>query len=546
MRLISGPAIALAALGVSARVLASPASPKLDAALQTSPPGTVRVIVRTAPGQATKVSDGLRNRGRAVFKQYTLIDAVATQATADDLAALQADPAVVGISIDAVVAGTAVTAPTSDASTLLSTLRLPLQSVSGKGVGIAVVDSGITLNGDFSNVSFYDFTSGVPSAPYDDFGHGTHVSGLIAGKGSLSQGTYTGIAPRAKLIEFKTLDVQGCALTSTVIAAIEFAVANKNALGIDIINLSLGHPIFESVQTDPLVLAVEAATRAGIVVVVAAGNVGRSRTTGAPGYAGILSPANAPSAITVGALDTKNTTARSDDAVAAYSSRGPTWYDALAKPDLVAPGQSLIADAAIGSTLYAALPNAQISGNGGIARYMRLNGTSMAAAVTSGVAALVIEASRNAYGVTPTPAAVKSILMYTALPLGGVDALTQGHGALNASGAVALTIAAGAAGWPAAGFDGLVTPPTTTIGGETWRWSQAAESSDTVVWGTADGATLPVWAQTVVWGTVSFDGDTVVWGTYDSDTVVWGTNDSDTVVWGTNDTVVWGSTNGVN
>jgi serine protease AprX len=248
----------------------------------------------------------------------------------------------------------------------------------------------------------------------------------------------------------------------------------------------------------------------------------------------------------VGALDTKNTTSRSDDVVAPYSSRGPTWYDALPKPDLVAPGQSLIADAAIGSTLFAALPNAQVAGTGGVARYMRLSGTSMAAAVTSGVAALVIEASRDAFGVTPTPAAVKAILMYTALPLGGVDALTQGHGALNASGAVALTIAAGAAGWPAAGFDGLVTPPTTTIGSETWTWSQAAESGDTVVWGTTDGATEPAWAQTVVWGTVSFEGDTVVWGTYDSDTVVWGTYDLDTVVWGTNDTVVWGTTNGVN
>jgi serine protease AprX len=514
MKVFSGLAIMVAALGVNARVLASPASPKLDAALQASPSGTARVIVRVVPGQAANVADGLRKRGRAVFKQYTLINAVAAEATADDLAALQADPAVAGVSIDAMVGGTANTSQTQDASALLSTLRLPLQSVTGKGVGIAVVDSGLAVNGDFSAVSFYDFTSSVPGAPYDDYGHGTHVSGLINGKGSMSQGAYTGIAPRAKLIEFKVLDAQGHALTSTVIAALEFAVANKDALGID--------------------------------VVVAAGNVGRNVTTGAPGYAGILSPGNAPSAITVGALDTKNTTSRSDDVVAPYSSRGPTWYDALPKPDLVAPGQSLIADAAIGSTLFAALPNAQVAGTGGVARYMRLSGTSMAAAVTSGVAALVIEASRDAFGVTPTPAAVKAILMYTALPLGGVDALTQGHGALNASGAVALTLAAGAAGWPAAGFDGLVTPPTTTIGSETWTWSQAAESGDTVVWGTTDGATEPAWAQTVVWGTVSFEGDTVVWGTYDSDTVVWGTYDLDTVVWGTNDTVVWGTTNGVN
>jgi len=156
--------------------------------------------------------------------------------------------------------------------------------------------------------------------------------------------------------------------------------------------------------------------------------------------------------------------------------------------------------------------------------------------VTSGVAALVIDASRSASGVSPSPATVKAILAYTALPLDGVDNLTQGHGALNASGAVALATALGGAGWPATNFDGLVSPPTTTIGAETWTWAQAAEWSDTVVWGTADGSGVPAWAQTVVWGTVDFEGDTVVWGTFDGDTVVWGTYD----------TVVWGTTNGVN
>jgi len=541
MRFIAGLSIALAAFGVNARVLASqPSQSKLDAALQALPPGLIHVIVRTNPGQAAKVADNLRKQGRQVFKQYAVIDAVSTDVSADDLAVLENDPAVAGISIDAVIAGTS--APVSSVSstpnvnTLLSTLSLPLATASGKGVGIAVIDSGLALSGDFAGVSFYDFTNSVPTAPYDDFGHGTHVSGLIAGKGVLSQGAYAGVAPRARLIELKVLDAQGRSLTSTVINAIEFAIANKSALGIDVINLSLGHPIFESLQTDPLVQAVEAATRAGIVVVVAAGNVGRSPTTGAPGYGGILSPANAPSAITVGALDTENTTTRSDDVVASYSSRGPTWYDGLPKPDLVAPGQSLISDAAIGSALFTVLPNAQIAGNGGLARYLCLSGTSMAAAVTSGVAALVIDASRSASGVSPSPATVKAILAYTALPLSGVDPLTQGHGALNASGAVALATAVGGAGWPATSLDGLVSPPSTTIGTETWTWAQAAEWNDTVVWGTTDGSGVPAWAQTVVWGTVDFEGDTVVWGTFDADTVVWGTYD----------TVVWGTTNGVN
>ena len=524
MRCVIWLALIAAALGADASAFAGqPDNSKLDAALQDSRAAVDRVIIQTTRGQAANVATRVRTRGRPVFSQFTIIDAVTAELGSEDLAALQADADVTSISIDAVVASASVNGATN---TFATTIGVPLAGLTGKGVGIAVIDSGLALNGDFSSVAFYDFTRSQQGSPYDEYGHGTHVSGLIASKGTLSQGAYSGVASRSKLIELKVLDAGGRGQTSTVIAAIEFVVANKDTLGIDVINLSLGHPIFETVQTDPLVQAVEAATRAGIVVVVAAGNVGRSPSTGLPGYAGILSPANAPSAITVGALDTRNTIARGDDAVAPYSSRGPTWYDALPKPDLVAPGQSLISDAAIGSTLYSDFPNARITGNGGAARFLRLNGTSMAAAVTSGVVALVIEASRTAFGTAPTPATIKSILAYTALPLDGVDPLTQGHGALNASGAISLTLAAGAAGWPDIALTTLVSPATTTDGTETWTWAQDADWGDTVVWGSTGEE--PAWAQTVVWGSVDW-GDTVVWGSTDS-----------------GDTVVWGSTHGIN
>src|SRR6185503_16472683 len=113
--------------------------------------------------------------------------------------------------------------------------------------------------------------------------------------------------------------------------------------------------------------------RAGITVVVAAGNVGRNIYTGAPGYAGILSPGNAPSAITVGAVDTSNTTTRLDDSVTSYSSGGPTWYDGLAKPDLVAPGHGLVAAAATGSLLYTQRPDLRVSAGGGPAKFLSLS-----------------------------------------------------------------------------------------------------------------------------------------------------------------------------
>ena len=153
----------------------------------------------------------------------------------------------------------------------------------GAGVGVALIDSGIEPSADFGGriQGFYDFTQGgVATAPSDAFGHGTHVAGLIGGSGALSGGAVAGMAPNVRFVVMKVLDAQGQGSTSDVISAIEFATANRAALGIDIINLSLGHPPYESASTDPLVLAVEAATRAGIVVVASAGNYGRNATTG--------------------------------------------------------------------------------------------------------------------------------------------------------------------------------------------------------------------------------------------------------------------------
>ena len=230
------------------------------------------------------------------------------------------------------------------------------------------------------------------AAPVDDYGHGTHIAGLIGSTGKQTGGLWQGIAPNVNLIGLKVLDKTGSGVTSDVIAAIQFATINRKALGIDIINLSLGHPILESAATDPMVQAVEAAVRAGITVVVAAGNYGTA-TSGSVGYAGITSPGNAPSAITVGAAKTFGTAIRTDDRVADYSSRGPSWYDGFAKPDVVAPGNRLVSDMTNG-TLWDAHPEWQYAAPfGGSGKWMQLSGTSMAAGVVTGVAAMAIEAS---------------------------------------------------------------------------------------------------------------------------------------------------------
>ena len=166
---------------------------------------------------------------------------------------------------------------------------------------------------------------------------------------------YKGIAPGAQVISVKALGATGGGLTSDVIAGIDWSITNKNTYNIRVINMSLGHPVFESYKTDPLCQAVERAVNAGIVVVVAAGNAGKG-SAGNTVYGGINSPANDPSVITVGALDTHYTIARSDDTIASYSSRGPTVVDGLIKPDIVAPGNKVIAWPNRDSSLFTDYP----------------------------------------------------------------------------------------------------------------------------------------------------------------------------------------------
>ena len=178
-------------------------------------------------------------------------------------------------------------------------------------------------------------------APSDAYGHGTHVAGLIGSR-------FVGVAPNVRLIGLKVLDAKGQGRTSDVLRAIQFAIDNKDALGIRVVNLSLGHPVYEPAASDPLVQAVESAVRAGLVVVTSAGNFGVNPATRLPGYAGLTSPGNAPSALTVGAVQTFDTPSRADDRIAPYSSRGPSWYDGFAKPDVAAPGHGLLSIARSG------------------------------------------------------------------------------------------------------------------------------------------------------------------------------------------------------
>jgi serine protease AprX len=142
--------------------------------------------------------------------------------------------------------------------------------------------------------------------------------------------TYGGVATGANLIDVRVLNSQGIGTVSSVIAGINWAIQNKTSYNIRVMNLSLGTAITQSYKTDPLCQAVGKAVDAGIVVVVAAGNWGKD-SYGNTIYGGILSPANSPKVITVGATNTQQTNRRSDDLITTYSSRGPDACRCLVK-----------------------------------------------------------------------------------------------------------------------------------------------------------------------------------------------------------------------
>src|SRR5215470_16571914 len=307
--------------------------------------------------------------------------------------------------------------------------------VDGTGVGIAILDSGVYQHDDLQTADMSasrivyseSFVPGDPSTN-DAYGHGTHVAGIAAGNGHDSalgyDGQYVGIAPKANIINLRVLDANGAGDDASVIAAIDRAIQVQSQYNIRVMNISLGRPVYESYTIDPLCQAVERAWQAGIVVVVAAGNMGRDNSFGEQGYATIEAPGNDPNVITVGAMNPHQNGARTDDVIASYSSKGPTLLDHIAKPDLVAPGNRITSLLSPGSTLttlvqpWAFVDPINGCGAGGDpvtcgvsapGQYVQLSGTSMATPVVAGGAALMIQANSSA-----TPDAIKALMMKNA------------------------------------------------------------------------------------------------------------------------------------
>ena len=369
-------------------------------------------------------------------------------------------------------------------------------TLDGRGIGIAILDSGIDSNHKLIRASadhpgvvkYSSFVSNA--ATTDKYGHGTHVASILSGSIELGKGLYEGIAPGANLINLRVLDEHGIGTISSLIAAIDWCITNKTLYNIRIINLSVGAVATDSYRTDPLCLAARRAVNAGIIVVSAAGNDGKSDLVKKV-YGGIHSPATDPSVITVGATNSLFTDQRSDDKIATYSSRGPTrgytidatgmrMYDNLIKPDLVAPGNKIIGASSSNpdtknsiNNLVASFPVLAIDTTTKPAdRIMYLNGTSVATPIVSGAVALMLQANPNL-----TPNLVKAILMYTAQPIRGYNTLEQGAGSINIDGAIRIarlvkSNASALSNSTAMLSGSLPSPQLSTIAGETCWWGQ--------------------------------------------------------------------------
>src|SRR4029079_2718055 len=322
---------------------------------------------------------------------------------------------------------------TTGADQVRATTNSTSSSLDGSGIGIAIVDSGIDTNHrSFLNrsnsvrvVYSEDFTG--EGRTDDPYGHGTHVASLAAGNGRISNSDDIGVAPNATLVNLRVLNNVGVGTTAYVLRALDWVATNRTTYNIRVVNMSLGMPAVDSYRNDPVCRAVRRLVDAGVVVFAAAVNNGKD-SNGNKLYGHIHSPGNEPSAITVGAANTFGTDARSDDAVASFSSRGPTrrvttddagvrHYDNLVKPDLVAPGNKLIDAEADGNYLVTQTPSLDAGVSGADNRKMMyLSGTSMATPVAAGTAALMLQANPSL-----TPNLIKALLMYTAQPLAGYN-----------------------------------------------------------------------------------------------------------------------------
>jgi serine protease AprX len=514
--------------------------------------------------RALEALDLLRVYGRPVAA-LSLIDGAAGFANAAGINALTLVPTVAFIHHDRTVGPqpTSATPPPTPPDQpsvayprVVKAHRVWQQGISGSGVTVAVLDSGVAADLDLvapanrilASVNFAD-----ERLASDPGGHGTHIAGIIAGNGSRSGGQFVGMAPQANIVDVRVLGRTGSGRISSVVRGIEWALAHRTVYNIRVINLSFGARAPLSYRLDPMSAAVEMAWRRGLVVVAASGNSGPERDT-------VVTPGIDPYVITVGATDDRGTLWRGDDTLAWFSAWGSA--DSNAKPDLVAPGRRLVSLRVPGSTLDTLFPDRVVVAQNG-STYFRLTGTSMATGVVSGAAALLLQRRPDL-----TPNQVKALLVGTTQPYGWEsgqalpDPIADGSGLLDAYGAtmtatpsdafvpggllggelesggelepVVSSVCADNALRPADGFARALYPvlydsplhwKDPTLGGILW---------DLLTW------------DSLVWNSIAWDNfdwesiawDSIAWDSIAWDSIAWDSAAWDSVAW---DSVAWDS-----
>jgi serine protease AprX len=344
--------------------------------------------------------------------------------------------------------------PTLTSDSQVLPLGLTGEANAGHGVAVALLDTGVANTPDLNGRLIRGPDYSGEGDGIDRYGHGTFMAGLIAGDGTGSPDgrLHQGIAPGATVVSIKVAGADGTTSLSKVIAGIGWAVVHEQALGIGVLNLSVGVEPVVGYRQDPLSAAVEVAWASGLTTVVAAGNDGAGTVT---------APGRDPYVLTVGAADNTKSSVPANATMPTWS--GTATYSSYAKPDVLAPGVSVISLRAPGSTIDRAYPEARVDGN-----YFRGSGTSMSTALMSGIAAIVIQHHPNA-----VPDDVKGAVTSTASAMPKVDV---------AAGEVNLTAALAAQADPAWEQNFPTALPWLRMpwDGEGWsstRWSSTRWSS---------------------------------------------------------------------
>jgi serine protease AprX len=443
---------------------------------------TNETVIVTATGLLSPAAVVL-GAGGTLLAQFHLIDGVEAVIPAVLEPVLEALPGItvtpdVSVSVQDTPESTGPHTPSDAFLGQTGATRLAAAGDTGRGVTVAVLDTGIDNLPDFSGrlIGGVDLT-GRNNPFQDSYGHGTFVAGLIAGNGASSGGQYSGEAPGASLVSVKVAGANGTTDLANLILGLQWAVDHRASYGIKVLNMSLGFQSALSTVINPLDLAVQAVWGSGVAVVVSAGNAGPFNGT-------ILSPGDDPLVITVGALDDMAASSIAGDEMCDFSSAGPTSPDGLVKPDLVTSGRSVVSLAAPGSTIYNNFPSARV----GSANFVG-SGTSFSAAITSGAAALVLADNP---GLTPNQ--IKARLLGTTNPGPVGNPFVDGHGALNAYAAATAgpMILSQSAASLLPTLPGITVPLSPT--GPANTWNPNLWSGKSVVPGPTDGRAWNGWA----------------------------------------------------